>query len=227
VLAVNDFLSETFKNAEIEQLSENSIMAQYINVPKLKSDLQALKILVGGDADGGVGGVGDDPNNPVVPNDGDVEPNFGDEDVASDEMTQQGVDNMTDEYAPEDGQEEMPPEGQEGMPPEGQEGMPPDELGDDSEAALGGGAVGGEAEAVPGEGGDAASLVSDLEALIQSLGGPGGGLEGGNAAEEFQKGDPAPGDGMPPEEGGGEEVEGGEGEEEEMPPKKKKPFPPK
>jgi hypothetical protein len=101
----------------------------------------------------------------------------------------------------------------------------------------------GDPAAAIGGGGDAASLVADLEALIQSLGGPGGGLEGEEGAPEpFQKGDTVPSDGVPPEEGGGEAPEEGGGPPPEegggeapegngkkpFPPKKgKKPFPPK
>jgi len=243
VLDVNDFLTEAFNNSEMVQLSENGLMAQYINLPKLKADLQALKILVGGGdagmegAAGMEGDAGMDPSNPIAPEDAEP-PLDGEEDVASDEMTQQGTDSMTDEY---------PPEGAGEVPPEAQGDMPPEALGDDSEAAQPGmdvepGMEGDPAAAIGG-GGDAASLVADLEALIQSLGGPGGGLEGEEGAPmPFQKGDTVPSDGVPPEEGGGEAPEEGGGPPPEegggeapegngkkpFPPKKgKKPFPPK
>jgi len=231
VLEVNDFLTESFSNAGYS-LVENGIMAQYINVPKLKADLQALKILVGGgDAapEGAMGDAGAEMEPGVEPDPEAVGKNPVAEPGVAPEEAPQGPDTMTDELPPEAAGDEMPGEMDAEMPPEG--------LGDDSEAAQAGGMdMEGGAPEEMGGGGDAASLVADLEALIASLAGGGGGMddmEGGAPPEEgFQKSDAVPGEEAPAEEEGGAE-EGGappeNGEANGMPPKAdgKKPFPPK
>ena len=162
VLEVNDFLAKSFRDAGYV-LEENGIMAQYINVPKLKADLQALKILVGGgDAAAGAeaGAMGDTevPPGELPPEPG-VEPDPAAEAGIPPEEVSQGGDTMEDEYPPETHDGNVPPEG----------------LGDDSEAAVPGeeggdvpGMEGGVDPAAAEGGGDAASLVADLEALIQS-----------------------------------------------------------
>ena len=170
ILDVNDFILECFTEAEVEPLQENLLM-QYVDIPRLGKDLNALKTLLVPDAAPEVGEMG-------------AEGEMEEEPVEGEEMPPEGMEGEEIEgeapeagFEPEGQGEEMPMDGEEEMAPDGMEGeeMP---VGDDSTGEI---LVDPSMNPAQAEGD---SLVSDLEKLIQGLG-----LGGGMGEEEEEEED--------------------------------------
>tara|TARA_R110000822_G_scaffold26645_2_gene80183 strand:+ start:56 stop:1780 length:1725 start_codon:yes stop_codon:yes gene_type:complete len=174
VLDVNDMIRECL-NADDSNLTENAILVNYIDVPRLTQDLSQVIDVLGaltGGAEAGGGMEGEEGLEDEMVPDEELEP--GEEELVPGE----------EELVP--GEEEMPP-GEEEMPP-GEEGLPPEEgeeeigdamPGEEGEEAMAapeeeGEIVGDDSDSSVGlasSGGDVTSIMADLEAILATLGG--------------------------------------------------------
>ena len=234
VIDINEWLVDTFIEAQYSDLINETSLLNYMNFDKVAGDLtkigEVLKMI-----QAGLGGE-------AMPEDGQYE---GDGSAGEDAMAamqggeEEGEVPMGDEEEMPEGEEEMPDGEEEGMegelpqesPEESAEGAEEDL---ESEMAEKEGEE-GEEETQMGED-EFLSYLDDLEGLIDSLKSNMG--EGGDGDEEMED-EESPEEEMPEGEEEGEELEGDETPDEEMeeeseeeeeevvPKKSKKPFPPK
>jgi hypothetical protein len=177
-LDVNDYVNSCLSEAGLDLIDE-SLLANYINVPKLTKDLAALKTLLGVDGGEGVGVGAEGPPSPL-----EVE---GEEDI---EEEGEGIDGPDEEFPVTDqdaqagpGEEsevavddEEPFEGENGeAQPEEKfgngEAQPEEKFGNGGDEAP----VGDDSVESGGTGSeerhaDASKLVADLEALVKGMG---------------------------------------------------------
>ena len=179
VLDVNDMIKECLSDDSDSNLTENAILVNYIDVPRLTQDLSqvidVLGALTGGAEAGGEMGGEEGLEDEMVP-DEELEP--GEEELVpgEEEMPPGGEEMPPGEEEMPPGEEEMVP-GEEEMPAEedagdpmpgeeSEEGMPvPEEegevVGDDTDSSVG----------LSSSSGDVTSIMADLEKILATLGG--------------------------------------------------------
>jgi len=173
VLDVNDMIKECLESSD-ENLNENAILVNYIDVPRLTQDLSqvidVLGTLTGASEMGAEEEMPEEEMGEEVPEEemGEEEPTHTMPDgteMPDDEMPEE---EMGEEAPEEEVLEPMPgEEGEEGEAAPEEEGKV---VGDDTDSSVG---LSSE------KGGDVASIMADLEAILGSL--------GGNAEEEEEE----------------------------------------
>ena len=187
VLEVNDMIRECLA-ADGENLTENAILVNYIDVPRLTQDLSQVIDVLG--ALTGGGGMGDemggeeldpemDPEAGMedemageegeLPPEGELAPEEGELDPEAEMAGEEGELDPEAEMAPEEGELDPEEEELEGDPMPGEEGeeefaAPEEEgeiVGDDTDSSVG----------LSSDNGNLGSIMADLQGIIASLGG--------------------------------------------------------